>query len=130
MAWVIRRFIDPDATFFFGSDEEVLAREAHGAIGFHVAGTRFGKQKAGPTPIELLVAEHRPQDAALVRLAEIVRDADGPAGKEQHPEAIGLRLMTVAFPDVRDDDNEIVRGSALLYDSLYAALSKIVGARR
>jgi hypothetical protein len=35
--------------------------------------------------------------------------------------------MTVAFPDVLDDDNEIVQRSALLYDSLYAALCKIAG---
>ena len=34
--------------------------------------------------------------------------------------------MTVAFPDVLDDDHAIVERSALLYDSLYAALSKVV----
>jgi hypothetical protein len=125
-AWLIRRFIDPQATFFFGSDEEVLAREAQGAIGFHVAGTRYGKRKNGSSPIEALVQERCPDNAVLPRFAEIVRDADGPAGREQHPEAVGVRLMTVAFPDVLDDDDEIVRRSALLYDSLYAALSKVV----
>src|SRR5690349_4502935 len=116
-AWVIRRFIDPSATFFFGSDEEVLARESQGAIGFHVAGTRYPKRGDGPTPIEALIQEHCPDDATLALFAQIVRDADGPAGKEQHPEAIGLRLMTVAFPEVSDDDDEIVRRSAFLYDS-------------
>jgi hypothetical protein len=65
----------------------------------------------------------------LLRLAEIVRDADGPAGREQHAEAIGLRMMTVAFPDVLDDDDEIVAHSALLYDSLYAALCKTTGTK-
>ena len=50
----------PGATFFFGSDEEVLAREAGGAIGFHVAGTRYGKRKDGPTPIESLIDDYRP----------------------------------------------------------------------
>ena len=69
-AWVIRRFVDPSATFFFGSDEEVLAREAAGAIGFHVSGTRYGKRKDGKSPIEVLVHEARPDDRALVRLAE------------------------------------------------------------
>jgi len=126
MAWVIRRFVDPDATFSFGSDDEVRERERQGAIGFHVAGTRYGKRDGGPSPIEQLVREHRPDDAALVRLAEIVRDADGPAGREHHPEAVGLRLITVAFPDVLDDDHQIVERSALLYDALYATLCKIV----
>ena len=125
-AWFIRRFVDPDASFFFGSDDEVLAREKDGAIGFHCAGTKYPKRRAdGLTPLEALVQEHRPHDAALVRLASAVREADGPAGKEQFPEAAGLRLMTVSFPEVCDDDDEIVRRSAFLYDSLYAALTKI-----
>jgi hypothetical protein len=79
-------------------------------------------------PLEVLVAEHRPGDAALVRFAEIVRDADGPAGQERFPEAAGLRAMTVAFPDICDDDQQIVVRSAFLYDALYAALTKLVAA--
>lgn len=125
-AWVIRRFVDPQATWFFGSDAEVLERERQGAIGFHTAGTRYGKQRDRPSPIEQIVAEHCPGDPALVRIAEIVRDADGPAGREQHPEAIGLRVMTVAFPDICDDDHEIIQRSAFLYDALYAAIAKLV----
>jgi hypothetical protein len=128
-ACVIRRFVDRDATFFFGSDEEVLGREQEGAIGFHVAGTRYAKTADGPTPMEAIVRERCPGDATLVRLAEIVRDADGPAGQEQHPEAIGLRLISVSFPDVCKDDLEIVRQSALLYDSLYFSLTKVLHRR-
>jgi hypothetical protein len=128
-AWFIQRFVDPDATFFFGSDDEVRAREAAGAIGFHVAGTRYPKTDDG-LPIEALVREHRPDDATLRRFAEIVRDADGPAGAERWPEAAGLRLMTVAFPEVCDDDHEIVRRSAFLYDAFHAALGKVVAAQR
>jgi hypothetical protein len=125
-AWFIRRFADPQATFFFGSDEEVLAREREGAIGFHCPGTRYPKQRAdGLTPMEALVTEHRPDDPALIRMAAAVRDADGPAGAERHPEAAGLRLITVSFPDVCPDDHEIVQRSAFLYDSLYATLSKL-----
>jgi hypothetical protein len=87
-AWFIRRFVDPDASFAFGSDEEVLALERDGAIGFHCPGTRYPrKNAAGLTPLEALVQEHRPDDPALARLAAAVREADGPAGQEQLPEA-------------------------------------------
>ena len=128
-AWLIRRVLDPEATFYFGAtDDEVRAREAAGAIGFHVAGTRYAKIPGGPGPFERLVAERRPDDAALLRLAELVGDADGPAGAERHPEAAGLRLMTVAFPEICDDDAEIVARSAFAYDALYAALRKVVAA--
>lgn len=125
-AWFIRRFVDPDAQFFFGGDEEVLAREQDGAIGFHVAGARYPKKSNdGLTPLEALVKEHRPEDAALVRLATAVREADGPAGQEQLPEAAGLRLITVAFPEVCTDDYDIVSRSAIVYDCLYATLIKL-----
>lgn len=124
-AWFIRRFVDPEASFFFGSDEEALAREREGAIGFFCPGTRYGKgAKGAPSPLEVLVAAYRPADPALVRFAQIVRDADGPAGQERFPEAAGLRMITVAFPDICDDDQEIVARSAFLYDALYATLSK------
>lgn len=128
-AWFIRRFVDREAVFFFGSDEEVLAREKDGAVGFFCPGTRYAKGAKGTaSPLEVLVAEHRSSDAALVRFAKIVRDADGPAGQERFPEAAGLRTITVAFPDVCDDDQEIVDKSAFLYDALYAALTKVVAA--
>lgn len=124
--WFIRRFVDPEAAFFFGTDEEVLAREMDGAIGFHCPGTRYPKlTKGGSTPLETLVHEHRPEDAALVRLATAIREADGPAGQEKLPESPGLRLITVAFPDVCKDDQEIVRASAIVYDCLYASLRKM-----
>jgi hypothetical protein len=129
-AWFIRRFVDPSAEFFFGTDEQVLAREKEGAIGFHCAGTRYPKKnKDGLTPMEVLVSEHRPQDAALVRLAAAVREADGPANRERLSESAGLRLITVAFPEVCDDDHEIVRSSAIVYDCLYSSLTKLSGSR-
>lgn len=125
-AWFIRRFVDPDAVFFFGSDEEVLAREKEGAIGFHCAGTRYPKRtQDGLTPLEALVRDYRPDDAALVRLAAAVREADGPSGQERLPEAPGLRFITVAFPDVCSDDQEIVLKSAIIYDCLYSTLTKV-----
>ena len=125
-AWFIRRFVDPDAQFFFGSDDEVLAREREGAIGFHVSGARYPKKASdGSTPLEALVKEHRPDDPALVRLATAVREADGPAGQEQLPESAGLRLITVAFPEVCTDDHEILSRSAIVYDCLYATLVKL-----
>src|SRR5262245_9937207 len=124
--WFIRRFVDPDARFWFGSDEEVAQREKDGAIGFHCAGTRYPKKNQdGLTPLEALVKEYRPDDAALVRLASAVREADGPAGQEQLPESAGLRLITVALPEVCVDDHEIVLRSAIIYDCLYATLTKL-----
>ncbi len=122
-AWLVRRFVDPEAAFVFVGGGEVAATAAAlGGVGFHAPGVRYPpRDAAGRTPFEALAAEHRPGDAALAAMAAIVRDADVPRAGEV-PEAAGLRLITGAFPLVTADDAEIVGRSAFLYDALYAAL--------
>jgi hypothetical protein len=39
-------------------------------------------------------------------------------------------MITVAFPEVCDDDQEIVRRSAIVYDALYATLTKMEAVRK
>lgn len=122
-AWLIRRFIDPEAVFVFVSPGEVAAEaERLGGTGFHARGTRYPARDAeGRTPFESLVLERCPGDAALRRMSAIVRDADVPRAGEL-PEAAGLRLISGAFPLVAVDDAETVERSKFLYDAMYAAL--------
>jgi hypothetical protein len=129
-AWLVRRFIDPGATFVFTSGAEVAATaQALGGVGFHAPGTRYPPRDGdGRTPFEALVAERCADDAALVAMSAIVRDADVPRDGAV-PEAAGLRLITSAFSLVTDDDQAIVERSAFLYDALYAALAARVGDR-
>lgn len=124
-AWLIRRFIDPDAVFVFVSAGEVAAEARRlDGIGFHAPGTNYPARDAqGRIPFEALVEERCPNDPALRRMSVIVRDADVPhAGAV--PEAAGLRLITGAFPLVATDDAETVERSAFLYDAMYAALKQ------
>ena len=122
-AWLVRRFIDPEAVFLFVSPGDVAAEAARvGGIGFHAPGARYpARDDRGRTPFEVLVEERCPDDAALGQMSVIVRDADVPRAGEV-PEAAGLRLITGAFPLVAADDDETVERSAFLYDALYAAL--------
>jgi hypothetical protein len=125
-AWLIRRFIDAEATFRFVDEPEVVAlQEGLGAVGFHAAGARYPALNArGQTAFEALVEEHCAADAALVAMGRIVHDADRPPAGEAAPEAAGLRLITVSFPEVCGDDMEIITRSELLYDALYYTLGK------
>jgi hypothetical protein len=126
-AWLVPRFIDPSATFRFVEESEVAElQEREGAIGFHAAGARYAALNArGQTAFEALVEEHCPTDAALAAMGRIVHDADRGSGKaEEAPEAAGLRMISVGFPEVCGDDSEIVARSQLLYDSLYYTLGK------
>jgi hypothetical protein len=126
-AWLVRRFLDPGAVFRFVDEAEVQAlQEREGAVGFHAAGARYPKvNERGQTAFEALVEERCPGDPALAAMAKIVHDADrGVTGPDAAPEAAGLRMITVSFPEVCPDDDAIVEGSRLLYDALYHTLSK------
>ena len=122
-AWLIRRFIDPEAVFVFVSPGDVAAEAQRlGGVGFHAPGTKYpARDGGGRTPFEALVEERCADDAALRRMSAIVRDADVPRAGEV-PEAAGLRLISGAFPLVASDDEETVARSAFLYDVMYAAL--------
>ncbi len=124
-AWLVRRFIDPEATFLFVEPGEAAAVERReGAIGFDAPGVRYPHKDArGRCSFEALAEEHRPADDALRRLARIVRSADFPEEASQAPEAAGLRATSRGFPLVARDDHETVERVAFLYDSLYAALA-------
>jgi hypothetical protein len=121
--WLIRRFIDPQATLLFVGPGEVAAEALRlKGVGFHAPGTKYpARGDGGRTPFEALVEEYCPDDAALRRMAVIVRDADAPRAGEV-PEAAGLRMISGAFPLVAIDDADSVGRSAFLYDALYAAL--------
>jgi len=127
-AWLVKRFIDPAATFRFGPADEVAAIEAStGAIGFDAPGARYPHQDAhGRCSFEALVAEHCAGDPALVELARIVRGADFAAEVSLAPESAGLRLISRGFPLVAADDEETIARAAFLYDALYAALEERV----
>jgi hypothetical protein len=123
-AWLIRRFVDPDAEFVFvGGGEVAAAARSLGGEGFHAPDTRYpARDAAGRTPFEALVAERCPDDPVLAEMSVIVRHADVPQ-PDAVPEAAGLRLISGAFPLVAADDHDCVARSAFLYDALYAGLA-------
>jgi hypothetical protein len=79
-AWLVRRFVDPGATFRFTDPAEVARVQAcDGGIGFDAPGARYPHKDAnGRCSFEALVDTHRPRDGALRQLARIVHRADFP----------------------------------------------------
>lgn len=73
-AWLIRRFIDPNAEILFVDPREVAGiQQREAAIGFDAPGAthphRDGRERCS---FEALAEEHRPDDAALRELGRIV----------------------------------------------------------
>ena len=131
-AWLVRRFIDPDATFAFVAPDEVAAFQVReGATGFDAPGATYPHADAlGRCSFESLVAKHRADDRALVAMASIVHGADFPHAIESTPESAGLQAISRGLALVAGDDHTMLARASLLYDGLYAHLAEREGSAR
>jgi hypothetical protein len=125
-AWLIRRFIDPQAVFLFVEPDQVAdIQQREEATGFDALGATYPhKDERGRCSFEALVEEYCPEDAVLQEIARIVRGADFAEEISFAPESAGVRAISHGFPLVAADDHETVAKGAFLYHSLYAALQK------
>jgi len=123
-AWIIRRFVDPDAMILFVDPAEVAGiQQREGAIGFDAPGATYPHRDArGRCSFEALAEEHRPDDVALQHLGQIVHGADFADEVNTTPESAGLRAVSQGFPLVASDDHELVEKASFVYDALYASL--------
>lgn len=114
-AWLIRRFIDPDAKFLWLAKPGDCPKKALGFDFDGAAFTHVGERVSFET---LMASFELEDDAALKRLAAIVHHLD--VGGEPVPEAIGFEaVMTGARERLADDDALLGEMSNVL-DSLYA----------
>ena len=116
--WLIRRFVDPDARFFFVPPAHVAGvAERFGATPFDIEGAAFSHR--GPacsfdTMVEVFGLAHPALDA----LATVVRAAD----TDRHdlaPEAAGLLAISVGLSRAHRDDLDQLDAGMILYDALY-----------
>ena len=118
--WLIRRFVDGEATFSFFADP-VEAPE--GAELFDVSGARLS-HRGDDCSFETFLKDYGLEDAVLREIGEIVHDADLMDEKYGRPEADGLdaiiRGMQLALPD----DDTLTPHTDVLYDGLYAYLRR------
>ncbi|MDH5754698.1 MAG: chromate resistance protein [Candidatus Bathyarchaeota archaeon] len=117
--WLIKKFIDPQAEFFFVPTEKIEEiTKTYGAIPFDVLGVRFG-HKDGKCSFETIIEEYKLKDPVLHELAKIVHSADT-RDTGLAPEGIGLSaIMTGARFNVKDDF-EAVEKAAYVYNALYS----------
>ncbi len=127
--WLIRRFLDPNAEILFVEPEEVArVQEEQRAIGFDAPGARYPHaDDRGRCSFEQLVEERLAGNAALARLAEIVHGADFPEHVDRTRESAGVWAISQGFPDVGNDDADVLERASFLYDALYAHLRQKAG---
>jgi hypothetical protein len=117
-AWLIKRFIDPDAEFVFAPSKDFPPD----AIPFDSAGVEFGHQGEDCT-FETLVKRLGQRDRRLTHLAEIVHEVDLKDQKFPRDEARGVDLAIRGLLATFKDDQEVLVQGMVLFDGLYAALS-------
>ena len=118
-AWLIKRFIDPDAEFAFARPEEFPPD----AIPFDALGAEFGHQGEDCT-FETLLKRCGLRDDRLAQLAEIVHEADLRDQKYRRDEARGIDLAIRGLLAASKDDHEVLERGMTLFDGLYAAMSE------
>ena len=117
--WLIRRFIDPRPEFLFVPAGQVMAvATREGAIPYDVPNVELGHQ--GPQcSFDAFIARYELNDAALTRLAVIVRGADTD-DRRLTPESAGLYAAATGFQAISRDDADNMAHQFPLYDALYA----------
>ena len=120
-AWLIRRFVDPDAAFLFIAPSEVpdvavrFDATPFDIEGDGVAWTHRGDLCTFDVMVEELGLAAEP---ALVRLATIVRGADT-ARPDLAPQAAGLLAVSLGLSRVHADDLRQLDAGMIVYDALY-----------
>ncbi len=117
-AWLIRRFIDPEARFVW------LERPADcpaDALGFDFDGAAFSHVGDRVTFEVLLASFGLDADEALVRVGQVAHYLD--AGGMPVVEAAGLEAVLAGLREVAADDDALLAAATPVFDALYRAYS-------
>ena len=117
-AWLIRRFIDPQARFVW---LESIADCPKDALGFDFDGASFSHIGSRVT-FEVLLASFSLDHPGLKRLGLLVHYLD--VGGIQPPEAIGVETVLAGLRDTVGNDDQLLVSAGAVFDSLLAAFDK------
>ena len=114
-AWLIRRFIDPEARFQWLAKPSDCPRKA---LGFDFDGATFSHVGEFVTFETLMVSFGLDENLALQRLAAMVHALD--VGGASVPEAIGFEAVLTGARERLPDDDALLAEIGTTLDSLYA----------
>jgi rhodanese-related sulfurtransferase len=117
--WLVARFVDPAAEFFYVPTTEVLAAaKERDATPYDVPDVHFSHE-GERCSFDAFLRHYRLEDPALERLALIVRGADT-ARPDLAPQASGLAAISLGLSRKFADDHEMLKYGLVMYDALYA----------
>ena len=124
-AWLIRRFVDPEATLtWLEKNEQAPA----GALGFAYDGAHFPASGSRVAYEEMLAKLNLGRNPALTKIASIVHFLE--MGGLAVPEAAGVQTLLQGALRRSTGPEELLREAEKTYDLLYEAYYEPPGAKR
>lgn len=114
-AWLIGRFIDPDADFLFVDDPDEVPADA---APFDMRGAALSHHE-GDCSFETFLRRYALRDPALDEIGRIIHEADLADERFDAPEAGGLDVLIRGLSMTLDDAG-VLAATRPLFDGLYA----------
>jgi hypothetical protein len=118
-AWLIRKFIDPKARFIFGMD----STKHPNALPFDMADVEFSHHGDDCT-FETLVKRFGIADKAVLKMAEMVHDADLEDQKFQRSECLGINCVLSGWAKTGLNDHGLLAKGIECFEGLYQHLRR------
>jgi hypothetical protein len=119
-AWLIQRFIDPQARICWIAQPQECPGDA---LGFDFDGAAFSHVGSRVT-FEVLLASFGLGQPALIRLGQLVHYLD--VGGAQPLEAAGVESILAGLREVIADDDQLLGAAHAVFDGLLASFGKAV----
>lgn len=119
-AWLILRFIDPDAIFSFIPKGQTASPEGYEP--FDIPGVRLS-HRGGHCTFHTMLIEYKLNDPILQRIASIIDEADVAQEVTVEPIATGLDVICQGIRRVSLDDQTALERGRLIYEALYTQLA-------
>jgi hypothetical protein len=119
-AWLIRKYIDPEADFLFIPVAQKSFPES--AEPFDIPGVRLSHHQ-GRCTFHTILDEYQLRDLVLQRIARIIDEADVVQEVNVEATAPGLDLICRGLRLISSDDQNALERGMMIYDALYAQLA-------
>jgi len=121
-AWLIRRFIDPEATLLWLDKNQECPADA---IGYGYAGATFCNTRDKVTFEEILASFKLEQNTGLARIGALIHALN--AGETKVAEAAGVQTLLQGAARRTENEDQLLAETELTFDLLYEAYFEAPG---
>ena len=118
-AWLIKRYIDPAATFVFVDDPEDVPDDT---TPFDMIGVALSHRENMVT-FETTLKDYGLDDPVLQEIGRIVHEADLGDDVYDAPEATGIDTV-IRGMSLAETDDQIIATTAVMFEGLYLAIDR------